>query len=47
MWSAVEVSAVRRVAGVSSMPLRSAADSSSAAAPVACGEAIEVPWSME
>lgn len=46
MWSAVEVSAVRSFAGVSSMSACFAADSSSAEAPAACGEAIEVPWSM-
>ncbi len=47
MWWAVEVSAVRSVAGGSAMPFCLAALSSSAEAPVACGEAIEVPWSME
>ncbi len=46
MWSAVEVRAVRSVAGVRSIFFCLAADSSSAAAPAACGEAIEVPWSM-
>ncbi len=46
MWSAVEVSAVRRAAGFSSKPLALAADSSSAEAPAACGDAIEVPCSM-
>ncbi len=46
MWSAVEVSAVRSFAGVRSMPFCSAALNSSAAAPAACGDAIEVPWSM-
>lgn len=44
---AVEVSAVRSFAGVSSIPFCLAAESSSALAPVACGEAIEVPWSIE
>jgi hypothetical protein len=47
MWSAVEVRAVRRVAGVSARCFCLAALSSSADAPVACGEAIEVPWSIE
>ncbi|CAM5624291.1 hypothetical protein SCALM49S_06559 [Streptomyces californicus] len=47
MWPAVLVSAVRRSAGGSSMPFCFAAESRSAAAPAACGEAIEVPWSME
>lgn len=46
MWSAVEVSAVRSFAGVRSTRACFAADSSSAEAPAACGDAIEVPWSM-
>ena len=44
---AVEVSAERSFAGVRSIPFCFALESSSAAAPVACGEAIEVPWSIE
>ncbi len=47
MWSAVEVRAVRSFAGVRSTPFCFAALSSSAEAPAACGEAIEVPWSIE
>jgi hypothetical protein len=46
MWSAVDVSAVRSFAGVRSTPFCFAADSSSAEAPAACGEDIEVPLSI-
>ncbi|CAM5442118.1 hypothetical protein STANM309S_05608 [Streptomyces tanashiensis] len=46
MRFAVEVSAVRRVSGESAMPFCFAAEISSALAPAACGEDIEVPLSM-
>ncbi|CAM5581278.1 hypothetical protein SCYAM73S_02560 [Streptomyces cyaneofuscatus] len=47
MWLAELVSATRRSAGGSSRSFCFAAESSRAAAPAACGEAIEVPWSIE
>src|SRR3954453_15499016 len=37
----------RRAAGVTALPVAFAADNSSAAPPVACGAAIEVPWNIE
>ncbi len=46
IFFAVLVSATRREDGVSLMPCCFAAESSRALAPAACGEDIEVPWSM-